>query len=51
MLYDTFIWTNCLFPRETYLGRPAGMELPANDVEHLHFPGISSEAARLLVAR
>jgi len=33
------------------LGYPAGLNLPENDTEHLHFPGIGEQAARLLVSR
>ncbi|XP_023345492.1 uncharacterized protein LOC111714553 [Eurytemora carolleeae] len=37
--------------RVKYLGYPAGLNLPENDTEHLHFPGIGEQAARLLVSR
>ena len=36
--------------KEKYLGRPVDKELPENDTEHLHFPGVEPEAAKWLVA-
>ena len=35
--------------KEKYLGRPKGMDLEETDTEHLHFPGVSPEAAAWLV--
>eukprot|EP00092_Neocalanus_flemingeri_P031527 GFUD01034238.1.p2 GENE.GFUD01034238.1~~GFUD01034238.1.p2 ORF type:complete len:266 (+),score=88.38 GFUD01034238.1:143-940(+) len=32
-----------------YLGRPAELDLPENDTEHLHFPGVEPAAAEWLV--
>ena len=40
-----------IYCRVKYLGYPAGLDLPENDTEHLHFPGIGDQAAGLLVAR
>ena len=37
--------------RQKYLGRPEGLDLPETDTEHLHFPGLGEEAAKLLVQR
>jgi len=37
--------------RDVYLGRPIGLDLPTNDTENLHFPGIGTDAAELFVAR
>jgi len=37
--------------RDLYFGRPAGLDLPANDTENLHFPGVGQKAAQLLVQR
>ena len=37
--------------RQKYLGRPEGLDLPETDTEHLHFPGLGEEAAKLLVHR
>ena len=33
-----------------YFGRPVDKDLPENDTEHLHFPGVEPEAAKWLVA-
>jgi kynurenine formamidase len=35
--------------KKRYLGRPSGETFPDNDTDHLHFPGVSSEAATWLV--
>ena len=35
--------------RDSYLGRPRGLALPEDDVENLHFPGVSPAAAEWLV--
>ena len=32
-----------------YFGRPEGLSLPEDDTEHLHFPGVSPQAAQWLV--
>lgn len=37
--------------RQRYLGRPIDMDLPDNDVEHLHFPGVGVSAAEWLAHR
>jgi len=37
--------------KQKYLGRPDGLDLPETDTEHLHFPGLGEEAAKLLVQR
>jgi len=43
--------SNLYQDRDKYLGRPEGMDLPKNDTKHLHFPGISPEAASIFVDR
>jgi len=35
--------------RTLYFGRPEGIQVPENDTEHLHFPGVGDDAARWLV--
>ena len=42
-------WGERYHDRERYLGRPAGQALPSNDTQHLHFPGVGSQAAQLLL--
>ena len=34
-----------------YFGRPEGLSLPGDDTLHLHFPGVSPQAAQWLVDR
>ena len=42
-------WGRLYSDRDRYLGRPEAARLPEDDVEHLHFPGVSPEAAEWLV--
>lgn len=42
-------WGRLYSNRDRYLGRPEDVTLPEDDVQHLHFPGVSPEAAEWLV--
>ena len=42
-------WGRLYSSRDRYLGRPEDVTLPEDDVQHLHFPGVSPEAAKWLV--
>ena len=35
--------------KKKYFGRPEGLDLPDNDTQHLHFPGVEPEASQWLV--